>query len=52
MKYLFIPNPNGDKVKNGVRGILREFADDKIIRGPLPVLTSTDGITDYVEPPK
>ncbi len=51
MRYLFLPKPDGDKVKDNVRGVLIVIADPKAkIGSPYPVLTNTDGIKDYVEP--
>jgi len=51
MRYLFQPNPKGNKVKDGVRGILYSQADDRVaIATKLPILTTDEGITDYVDP--
>ena len=50
-RYIFNPNPKGDKVKEAVRGFLYTVKDDKAaIATKLPILTTDEGITDYVDP--
>lgn len=50
-RYIFIPNAKGDKVKETVRGFFYTVKDDKAtIATKLPILTTDEGITDYVEP--
>lgn len=51
MRHLFIPSPNGKQLLNGERGTLREIPDAAVISGTRPVLTTQDGVTDYVPPP-
>jgi hypothetical protein len=51
IRYIFNPNAKGDKIKDAVRGFLYTVKDDKAtIATKLPILTTDEGITDYVEP--
>jgi hypothetical protein len=50
-RYIFNPNPKGDKVKDAVRGFLYVVKDEKAtIATKLPILTTDEGITDYIAP--